>query len=160
MPKKTKKQTKKEPEKPAKKHVFKKPMLFVAGFAILNVIMYLAIGKFWIGGSSFLPMVGQLGPESKFLFAFIVNIGVIIGALIGAITSGEFNFRMPKKELLPSAIFGGILIGIGVTLAPGTCTTSFVTGMPMLSVSSFLSAAGIFIGAFIVYKLTMGGAKK
>ena len=46
------------------------------------------------------------------------------------------------------------MIGIGITLCPGTCTTAFVTGMPMLSVSSFLSAAEIFIGAYIAYRLT------
>ncbi len=130
-----------------------KPLLMAAGFAVLNVIMYLTIHKFWIGGSSFLPMIGQLGPDKKFLFAFIVNIGVITGAFIGAITSGEFRFRLPKKINLFRAIVGGILIGIGVTLAPGTCTTAFVTGLPMLSVSSLLSMAGIFIGAYIMYRI-------
>lgn len=129
---------------------------FMVGcFAVLNIIMYLTIHKFWIGGSSFLPMIGKLGDGNKFLFAFIVNMGVIVGAFIGASTSKEFRFRLPKKQNIVRAIIGGIMIGMGVTLAPGTRTTAFVTGMPMLSVSSFLSAAGIFIGAYIVYKLTM-----
>ena len=126
--------------------------LMVAGFAVLNVVMYLTIKKFWIGGSSFLPMIGKLGPDKKFLFAFIVNLGVIAGAFLGAVSSGEFRVRMPQN--LSRAVIGGVLIGVGVTLAPGTCTTAFVTGIPMLSISSFLSAAGIFIGAFIVYSLT------
>jgi len=129
------------------------PLVLVAGFGVLNVVMYLTIHKFWIGGSSFLPMIGQTGENGKFLFAFVVNLGVIAGAFIGALSSGEFFFRLPRANQLPKAILGGILIGIGVTLAPGTCTTAFVTGMPMLSVSSFLSAAGIFIGAFIVFKI-------
>lgn len=128
-------------------------MLFAAGFAILNVIMYLLIRKFWIGGSSFLPLIGISGPNDKFLIAGTVNIGVIIGAFIGAISSGDFIFRLPKKTNLINAIVGGFLIGIGVTLAPGTCTTEFVTGMPMLSVSSFLSAAGTFIGGFFIYTI-------
>ena len=130
-----------------------KPMMMVAGFALLNVVMYLVIGKFWIGGSSFLPMIGISGPNHKFLFAFIVNIGLIVGSLIGALTSREFRLRVPHPSDLPRAVLGGIMIGIGVTLAPGTCTTSFVTGMPMLSVSSFLSAAGIFIGAYIMFTI-------
>jgi len=117
--------------------------------------MYLSIKKFWIGGSSFLPMIGNLGPNNKFLFAFIVNIGVICGSFLGATTSGEFTLRMPKANSLLRAIIGGCLIGMGVTLAPGTCTTVFVTGMPMLSVSSFLSGAGIFIGGYITYQLTI-----
>jgi len=129
-------------------------LFLVACFAVLNVTMYLTIHKFWIGGSSFLPMVGQFGDGNTFLFAFVVNLGVIAGAFLGASTSGEFRLRMPRKENLARAVVGGTLIGIGVTLAPGTCTTAFVTGMPMLSVSSFLSAAGIFIGAYVVYKIT------
>ncbi len=128
-----------------------KALIFVGGFAVLNVTMYLTLGRFWIGGSSFLPMIGTFGPKDKFLLAFIVNLGVIAGAALGAYSSGEFRFRLPKSSDVPRAILGGILIGAGVTLCPGTCTTAFVTGMPMLSVSSFLSAAGIFIGAFIVY---------
>ena len=132
------------------------PLYMVGYFAVLNVLMYLTISKFWIGGSSFLPMIGDLGPENKFLFAFLVNVGVVVGAYVGAQTSGEFRLRMPTKSAVPKAVVGGALIGMGVTVAPGTCTTAFVTGMPMLSVSSFLSAAGIFIGAFAVYNLTLG----
>lgn len=135
-----------------KEQRFYETPLFLAGcFAVLNVIMYYTIHKFWIGGSSFLPMIGKMGDNNKFLFAYIVNLGIIAGAMIGALTSGEFIFRLPRVQDLPRAIIGGILIGMGVTLAPGTCTTVFITGMPMLSVNSFLSAAGIFIGGFIVF---------
>jgi len=121
------------------------------GFAVLNVFMYMSIKKFWIGGSSFLPMIGVMGDNNKFLFAFVVNLGVILGSFIGAKSFGEFKLRMPAGKDLWKAVLGGALIGVGVTLAPGTCTTSFVTGIPMLSVSSFLSAAGIFVGVFTVY---------
>lgn len=139
--------------KKGKKGVWKNPRFLVACFALINVLMYFLIRKFWIGGSSFLPMVGKFGPKKAFLFAFVVNIGVIIGSFVGAYTSGEFILRKPKTGDLPRALLGGTLIGAGVTLCPGTCTTAFVTGMPMLSVSSFLSAAGIFIGAFIVFNI-------
>ena len=135
---------------------WRSPAYMVAYFAILNVIMYFTIQKFWIGGSSFLPMIGKLGPENKFLFAFLVNMGVILGAFLAARDNQEFRLRWPRKRDVPKAIAGGILIGMGVTIAPGTCTTAFVTGMPMLSVSSFLSAAGICIGAFLVYRVTIG----
>jgi len=130
-----------------------KPILMVACFSVLNIIMYFSIKKFWIGGSSFLPMIGKLGPGQKFLFSFIVNMGVIVGAFIGALSSGEFVFRLPKSNTILKAVFGGFLIGMGVTVAPGTCTTAFVIGIPMLSVSSVLSIAGIFIGGFITYSI-------
>lgn len=132
-----------------------KSLLFAACFAILNVVMYLSIKRFWIGGSSFLPMIGDFGENGKFLFAFIVNVGVVFGSFIGAWSSGEFKLRLPAGERLLRAVGGGVLIGIGVTLCPGTCTTAFVTGMPMLSVSSFLSAAGIFIGGYAMYRIML-----
>jgi membrane-bound metal-dependent hydrolase YbcI (DUF457 family) len=138
----------------AKQSLLNTPRILVGGFATLNVLMYITLQKFWIGGSSFLPMIGQVGPDNALLFAFIVNLGVILGAFVGAVTSGEFRVRWPKRRNLWRAIAGGFLIGVGITLAPGTCTTVFVTGMPMLSASSFLSAAGIFIGAYIVYRMT------
>ena len=128
-----------------------KAILYSAVFALLNVAMYLLLRRFWIGGSSFLPMIGNMGKNRAFLLAFVINLGVIAGSAIGALMGGEFRLRMPKKSTLPNAVFGGFLIGIGVTLCPGTCTTCFVTGIPMLSVASFLSAAGILLGAFIVF---------
>jgi hypothetical protein len=125
-------------------------------FAVLNVAMYLSIEKHWIGGSSFLPMIGQTGPDGKFLFALVVNLGVVIGSFIGALASREFVFRPPRKEQIPRAVLGGILIGIGITLAPGTCTTAFVVGLPMLSTASVLSVIGIFLGSYICYSVTIG----
>ncbi|MBN2065867.1 MAG: hypothetical protein JW771_03555, partial [Candidatus Thermoplasmatota archaeon] len=62
-------------------------LFWVSCFAIINVLMYLFIKKFWIGGSSFLPMVGILGKEgaeTAYIFAFIVNIGLIVGAFIAS----------------------------------------------------------------------------
>ncbi len=143
--------------KKEKKSNFNRPLLYAAGFAILNVVMYFTIKKFWIGGSSFLPLIGKFGVNNAFVFALVVNIGVIIGSFFGALISKEFIFRMPQKNALYKSIFGGMLIGLGITLAPGTCTTAFVTGIPMLSVSSFLSAAGIFIGAYITYSIMVKG---
>ena len=136
-----------------KKRWYTNAQLIVGCFAMLNIVMYLTINKFWIGGSSFLPMIGKLGPNNKFLFAFIVNLGVIGGAILGAVLSKEFHIRLPSKQQLPKAILGGFLIGMGVTLAPGTCTTAFVIGLPMLSVSSFLSVGGILIGSYITYRI-------
>ncbi|HPB67931.1 MAG TPA: YeeE/YedE thiosulfate transporter family protein [Candidatus Omnitrophota bacterium] len=83
----------------------------VAGFAGLNVLMCGTIQKFWIGGSSFLPMIGQMGPDKKFLFSFVVNLGVITGAFLGAVSHGEFRLRWPQN--FTRAVAGGVLIGIG-----------------------------------------------
>lgn len=144
------------------KSIFKNYLFWAGIFAILNVIMYFLINKFWIGGSSFLPMIGVFGKEGAeiaFLFAFVVNIGVIIGSLLSSLLSKEFILRIPKdKNTIVKAIVGGIFIGVGITLAPGTCSTVFITGMPMLSINSFISAAGIFIGGFISFRFLTRGS--
>ena len=137
--------------------VSRRTMYWAAAFALLNVLMYLTLQKFWIGGSSFLPLVGVLGEGDKFLFALVVNIGVIVGALISAAINGEFVVRMPGRGNSVRALIGGLLMGVGVSLAPGTCTTAFVTGMPMLSVASFMSAIGIFFGAYLAFRSTWRG---
>jgi hypothetical protein len=139
---------------------YRRPAVLIGGFAVLNVAMYLLIRKFWIGGSSFLPLIGKTGKPgapNAFVFALIVNVGVIAGSMLGAAVSGEFRLRWPRREGLGRMLLGGVLIGTGVTLCPGTCTTAFVTGLPMLSVSSILSAAGIFLGGFAAYSLMMRG---
>ena len=145
----------------SEKKIFNNYLFWASCFAFLNVMMYFLISKFWIGGSSFLPMIGifgKEGAETAFLFAFIVNIGVILGSLLSSIISKEFIFRIPnKKNVVFRAIIGGIFIGIGITLAPGTCSTVFITGIPMLSINSFISAVGIFIGGFISYRFVTGG---
>jgi len=131
-----------------------KTIFWASAFAILNVAMYLTLHRFWIGGSSFLPLVGEFGPDNIFVFALVVNLGVIVGAFISAYANGEFILRPVNRANLGRAVLGGFLIGVGVALAPGTCTTAFVTGIPMLSVASFLSVVGIFMGAYLAFKLT------
>ena len=132
-------------------------------FALTNVAMLFLYTKvletkyipFWIGGSSFLPLIGVFGKgevPDLFIGAMIVNIGVIVGSFLSAMAYKEFILRMPNGGQVVKAIVGGILMGIGFTLAPGTCTTPFVTGMQNLGVNSYLSVAGIIIGTYFGYK--------
>jgi len=133
-------------------------------FALTNVAMLFLYTKvletkyipFWIGGSSFLPLVGVFGKgevPDLFIAALVVNIGIMVGSFITALAYKEFILRMPNGRQVVKAIVGGILMGIGFTLAPGTCTTPFVTGMQNLGVNSYLSIAGIIVGAHFGYKL-------
>ncbi len=135
------------------------PWVGAAAFAIWNVIMYATLKygnipvkpKFWIGGSSFLPLIGS--KVDKFIFALTVNVGVIVGSFLAAVATKEFFIRVPDKKIIIRSIIGGFFMGIGITLAPGTCSTPFVTGLPHLSVSSFFSILGTLIGAYIAYRV-------
>lgn len=133
------------------KNIFSKVWFWAALFALWNVFMYYSINKFWIGGSSFLPLIGS--QVEKFLFPLAVNIGLVVGAFLSALAAKEFFIRKPNTEIIKRSVIGGFLIGVGITLAPGTCSTPFVTGIPHLGLNSFISAIGIIIGAYIGYKL-------
>jgi len=50
-------------------------------------------------------------------------------------------------------VLGGFLIGTGITLCPGTCTTAWVTDIPMLSVASLLVLAGMIIGGYVAFQI-------
>ena len=128
-----------------------------ACFAVVNVTMFLALHKYWIGGVSFLPLVGVLGPGKKLLFAFVVQVGVILGAFLSALLSNEFILRFPSGKNTIRAILGGILMGIGSALAPGSCSGAFISNLPLLSVAALLSVTGIFIGGYLAYRLMWKG---
>ena len=135
----------------------KNVMFWGTCFAVVNITMFLALHKYWIGGVSFLPLVGVLGPGKKLLFALVVQVGVIVGALLGALLSGEFILRLPSGKNTSRAVLGGVLMGIGSALAPGSCSGAFISNLPLLSVAAFLSITGIFIGGYLAYKLTWKG---
>lgn len=88
------------------------------------------------------PVVG-LGPEETLI------IFIIIGSFLSAILSGQFRIRKPKLSRLPSAIGGGLIMGVSSRMAPG-CNIANVIGAGGLSVSSFIVIIGMAIGVFIV----------
>jgi uncharacterized membrane protein YedE/YeeE len=81
----------------------------------------------------------------------MVMIGfVIVGAFIAAFWSGDFRLRVPKRERLPNAVAGGFLMGVGSRLAPGCNIGNIYSGIAELSVHSFIAAAGIIAGVYVM----------
>lgn len=70
-------------------------------------------------------------------------IGIIIGALVTALATKEFKFRVPRdgKTYLKVAI-GGLLMGFGAVTAGGCNIGHYLTGIPQLAISSII--AGLF----------------
>ena len=81
----------------------------------------------------------------------MVMIGfVIVGAALAALWSGDFSIRVPKRRRLPNAIVGGTLMGAGSRLAPGCNIGNIYSGIAELSVHSFIAAAGIIAGVYVM----------
>jgi hypothetical protein len=93
-------------------------------------------------------------------------IGIVIGSFISAVLSGEFNLSLiPVTDFesilnqnilgrVFSAFVGGIFLGFGARLAGGCTSGHGISGTFQLSIASWISLIGFFVGgavtAFII----------
>jgi len=79
----------------------------------------------------------------------IMLAGLMAGALMAAVWSGDFRIRRPLPKRLPNMIAGGLLMGFGARLAPGCNISNAFGGVATLSISSALSALGLIVGVYL-----------
>ncbi len=76
----------------------------------------------------------------------VLTFGLLWGAFASALLSKEFTFKVaPPFELVRGAA-GGILMGIGTTMAAGCNVGGFFSAMSALSLSGIAMMAGLIIG--------------
>ncbi|MFA6311820.1 MAG: YeeE/YedE thiosulfate transporter family protein [Sterolibacterium sp.] len=141
--------------------------------AILLVLLLMALmvkGTFWgvfgglrLWGDWFNNFIG-LGPllniktglESPLAHRMsLMNIVLILGAVSAALISRQFSvYRAPKIEYLWGAL-GGILMGMGATLAGGCTTGGFFTPAMASSPTGWVMGAGLMAGAVVGLKLLL-----
>ena len=113
--------------------------------ATLNFASPELLGLSDIGGCA-----GRSGETGLFAHTFAVTIGLLPGALVGALFAREFKVRFPRT---PNRYFqslgGGVLMGYGSGLAIGCTIGAFFSSIPSLSVSGWLFAMAIAGGAGI-----------
>jgi len=104
---------------------------------------YPLTGTYLEGGSA--PVVDALA-----VIQFPLIAGIIIGSAISAVSLKEFrlHFRVPAKQYV-SVLAGGVIMGLASRMAPTCNVWHLLGGLPILSASSFLFAAGLFPGAWI-----------
>ncbi len=161
--------------------IFKKPWTYLTGaiiLAIINIIMLKATGSPWRVTSGFVYfgawILEKLGFEPSKWYYFntktdgflkagesfiynsftIINIAIIIGALIGALSASEFKIRKIKsKKQMIFALIGGILMGYGSRLCFGCNIGSYFSAIPSFSLHGWVFAAFMFLGAWIGSKI-------
>ena len=79
----------------------------------------------------------------------IMLISLILGATLAALFSGEFRIRIPKRNRLPNAIIGGLLMGFGSRLAPGCNISNTLGGLSILSISGLIATLGLILGVYV-----------
>ena len=78
-----------------------------------------------------------------------------IGVLGGAALAGLRHLRMPDAARAARAAVGGLLMGIGGSLAHGCNIGHGVTGLPLLSLGSLLAIAAMAVGALVTWRLVV-----
>ncbi len=92
----------------------------------------------------------RLSEPGLFTHTFAVTVGILPGALVGALFSREFKLRFPKSRARYLQSFGGgLLMGYGSGLAIGCTIGAFFSSIPSLSVSGWLFALALAGGAFV-----------
>jgi hypothetical protein len=101
-------------------------------------------------------------------WAVVMAIGLIIGAFIAAITSGDFKLRWISDDQWVQvfgaahwkrwlALFaGGILLEYGAGLAGGCTSGLAISGGVQLAPAAFIFMAGMFISGIITAKILYG----
>jgi uncharacterized membrane protein YedE/YeeE len=79
----------------------------------------------------------------------IVNFGLLGGALVGALLSGEFMLRKASPGDYIKSSMGGALMGIGSFLVGSCIIGGFYSSIMALSLSGFYMMAGLVAGAYL-----------
>jgi hypothetical protein len=74
-------------------------------------------------------------------------VGIPIGAWLSARARGPLTWRLPARAELGRRFTGGVLMGIGGTLAAGCNIGNALTGLSVLALNSVIATAAIVAGA-------------
>jgi len=162
------------------KAVFKNPWTYVTGAILLSVFQIITMATtdsawgvtgplaFWeawvfefLGGSVekwyfFSTSSAQAALERSFFTdpATVRNLGVIFGALLATLLASQFKFKKIKDfRQVTAAVIGGLLMGYGARIAFGCNIGAFYSGISVLSVSGWVFAVFLFVGAFLGSRL-------
>jgi uncharacterized membrane protein YedE/YeeE len=90
------------------------------------------------------------GTSGLFSHTFTSTVGLLPGALIGALFAKEFKIRRPRKATrYIQSLGGGIIMGYGAGLGFGCTIGAFFSAIPSLSLSGWIFGLAIAGGSFI-----------
>jgi hypothetical protein len=153
------------------------PVIALTVIAVADIFLFLLVGAWTVGGGETM-MTGLIAqffmgdalekiPFWQLVFTpdagywkIYISLGMLFGAIVGAVVSKEFFWRFPRRlsEWVMITI-GGLLMGIGIRLA-FVCNVSTFFGLtPQLNLGGYLAISGIIAGAWvgsIIYKKALG----
>lgn len=90
----------------------------------------------------------EVGVWSYTYFGTWLVIGMILGSFLSSTLSGQWRWRsMANNSMVLLAIIGGLLMGFGARLASGCNVGALASGIPSLSLHSYIFLIAILGGA-------------
>mgnify|MGYP000012013580 CR=1 FL=1 len=84
-------------------------------------------------------------------------LGILPGAWISAMMTGEFQWRLPAPQQIPQRLIGGVLMGVGATLAGGCTIGNILVSTAYLSWQGWVATLMILAGVWIGLRITGQG---
>ena len=82
------------------------------------------------------------------------NLGIIFGALFATLMASQFKIKKIKSfRQIVAAVLGGLLMGYGARIGFGCNIGALFSGIASLSLSGWVYAVFLFLGAFVGSKL-------
>jgi uncharacterized membrane protein YedE/YeeE len=86
--------------------------------------------------------------------------GVPLGAFVAAKLHGEFALKAPEPKRMVQQLGGGVVMGLGASLAGGCNIGHGITGVSALSISSIVATAATVLGVWTATWLVYSGAAR
>jgi uncharacterized membrane protein YedE/YeeE len=84
---------------------------------------------------------------------FFLVVAIPLGSYIASVRNGKSPALPMKSNRIPQAILGGILMGVGATIAGGDNIFHGLAGVPILALSSIVVMIFVFAGVWVGIKL-------
>lgn len=85
-------------------------------------------------------------------------VGIPIGSWASARARGPVSWRVPRSMESLRRFSGGLLMGLGGTLAAGCNVGNALTGLSILAVNSMIATAAIFVGGAAAIRIGHSGS--
>lgn len=133
-----------------------KPLGISRAFANWGAWLYRTIGGNVDNWYYFSSSEAQGALKSGFLKdpLSIRNLGIILGALLATLLASQFRVKKIKSaKQIVGAILGGLLMGYGARIASGCNIGALYSGIASLSLSGWVYALFLFLGAIVGSKI-------
>ena len=79
----------------------------------------------------------------------VIDVGLLLGAFAAAHLAKEFGLRSTTRREYLKGLGGGLMMGIGASLAQGCTVGGFLSPVSSLALAGFLMMAGLLAGAYV-----------